>query len=352
MADADGVPMSQMAREIFEQPEALERTLHQLAAQRTALGRLHATTRRVVLFARGSSDNAATYARYLCEIVAGIPATMGAPSVGTLYHSRLDLSGTLAIVVSQSGRTDELVEVVAWARRCGARTLAVTNDVDSPLAAAADIVVGTHAGPELAVPATKTYTTQLLALAVVVESLAAARRPFGDAMEAVPEQAEVMLAASTAAQAVAERIVGAEHVSVVGRGFSLATAAELALKIQETCGLATAGMSSADLQHGPVAVVGPHDPLLVLAGPDGPTLPGLTAVAGHGRQRGALTIGFGGDAVFRKICDASLDGPDLPEPLAPLVAVIPAQLLTEALARARGHDPDAPSGLSKVTQTA
>jgi len=344
--------MSQMAREIDEQPAALERTLHELAPQRRTLNRLRDATRRVVFFARGSSDNAATYARYLCEIVAGIPATMGAPSVGTLYDSRLDLSGTLAVVVSQSGRTDELVEVTGWARRCGARTLAVTNDADSPLAAAADIVVGTHAGPELAVPATKTYTTQLLALAVVVESLAATRHVFGDALEAVPEQAEVMLATAAAAQAVAQRLAAAEHVSVVGRGFSVATAAELALKIEETCGLATAGMSSADLQHGPVAVVGPHDPLVVLAGPDGPTLPGLTAVAGHGRHRGALTIGFGGDAVFRNICDAALPGPDLPEPLAPVVAVIPAQLLTEALARVRGHDPDTPSGLTKVTQTA
>src|SRR4051794_21082328 len=178
VADTGDVPMSQMAREIFEQPEALERTLHQLAPQRRTLGRLRTTTRRVVFFARGSSDNAATYARYLCEIVAGIPAAVGAPSVGTLYDSRLDLSGTLAVIVSQSGRTDELVEVAEWTRRCGARTLAVTNDADSPLAAAVDIVVGTHAGPELAVPATKTYTTQLLALAVVVESLAATRRVF------------------------------------------------------------------------------------------------------------------------------------------------------------------------------
>src|SRR5947209_8815678 len=110
VVDAGSLPMSQMAREIDEQPAALERTLHELAPQRRTLNRLRDATRRVVFFARGSSDNAATYARYLCEIVAGIPATMGAPSVGTLYDSRLDLSGTLAVVVSQSGRTDELVE--------------------------------------------------------------------------------------------------------------------------------------------------------------------------------------------------------------------------------------------------
>src|SRR4051812_12966180 len=213
---ADVTPPTLMAREIFEQPETLERTLFELATLRPALRRLQATTERVVLFARGSSDNAATYGRYLCETVAGLPASMGAPSTATLYNARLDLRRTLAIVVSQSGRTEELVEVAAWARACGARTLAVTNDGDSALAATADVVVLTHVGPELAVPATKTYTAQLLALAVVVESLARAQRPFGDALHAVPEQAGTMLATAAAAGGLAPGLAEA-HLATQGR---------------------------------------------------------------------------------------------------------------------------------------
>src|SRR5436305_1688871 len=152
MPDHERTALStQMAREIFEQPDTLERTLFELVALRPALRRFQASTNRVLLFARGSSDNAATYGRYLCEVVAGLPAAMGAPSTATIYDVRLNLRGTLVIVVSQSGRTEELVEVSAWARACGAHTIVVTNEADSPLAATADLVVLTHAGPELAV---------------------------------------------------------------------------------------------------------------------------------------------------------------------------------------------------------
>src|SRR4051794_2372763 len=162
---------SRMREEIFEQPDALARTLDGLAEVRQRLRRLRNDVDRVVFFARGSSDNAAIYGRYVCEVTVGIPAALGAPSVATVYHRALDLRRTLVVTISQSGHTEEMVDVADWARRCGATTLAVTNTAGSPLADAVDLPVVTDAGVEHAVPATKTFTAAMLAIAGVAEGL-------------------------------------------------------------------------------------------------------------------------------------------------------------------------------------
>ena len=341
---------SWMHDEIFEQPETLARTLERLADVRQRLRRLRGDVDRVLFFARGSSDNVAIYGRYLCEVTAGLPAALGAPSVATVYGRSLDLRRTLVVTISQSGRTEEMVDVADWARRCGATTLAVTNTAGSPLAEIVDLPVVTDAGVERAVPATKTFTAALLAIAGVAEALSGGR-PFGDALQAIPEQTSEVLSRAGDAERLVPMLASVGSLTVVGRGFTLATAVEIALKVEEACGMPATGMSSADLQHGPLGAVHDGTAVLVASAGAGPTLAGLTALVSRVRESGARTVGIGGDAGFRAACEAAVEGADLPEAIAPIVEVIPGQLVTESLARVLGRDPDAPHGLTKVTQT-
>jgi glutamine---fructose-6-phosphate transaminase (isomerizing) len=340
-----------MAREIGEQPEAVARTLQALRPLRGELRRLAAGTGLVSFIARGSSDNAATYGRYLCEVHARRPASLAAPSVATHYRAEVDLRGTLAVALSQSGETEEIVATMRWAAERGARTVAVSNEPGSTLVAAADLALVTQAGPELAVPATKTYTTQLAALAELVAALGPDDSAFDAALAKSPAAIEALLASAPAAAALGGDLAAIASLVVSGRGFTYSTALELALKVKETCSLPAIGMSHADLEHGPIAVVGHDTPVLLVAPGDGPVLPGITALARQVAARGSRAFGIGGDGAFAAACEATLPGPDLPEPLAPLALIVPGQLLVEALARRLGLDPDRPRGLTKVTQT-
>ena len=340
-----------MASEIAEQPGAVARTLEALRPLRPELRRLAAGTRLVTFIARGSSDNAATYGRYLCEIHAGRPASLAAPSVATHYRAAVDLDGVLAVALSQSGETEEIVETLRWARDHGARTVAVTNGAASALAAVADLVLTTQAGPELAVPATKTYTAELAALTELAAALVPDDPAFDAAQERVPAAVEAMLSTAAAADVLAGELTAISSLVVSGRGFTYSTALELALKVKETCLLPAIGMSHADLEHGPIAVLGDDTPALLVAPGSSPVLPGITALAGTAAARGSRAYGIGGDRAFAAACTAVLPGPDLPEALAPLALVVPGQLLVEALARRLGLDPDHPRGLTKVTQT-
>ena len=318
-----------------------------LSAELTAL----ASDRRHVLFiARGSSDNAAVYGRTLVEVHAGKLATLATPSVATAYRSRLDLDGVLAVAISQSGATEEIVETLDWARSCGAATVAITNVAGSPLALTADLAMVTQAGAELAVPATKTYTTALAALAVLGHALAP-DPVFLDALQRTPEAATVALDSASAAAELAALIGPVTGMVVTGRGFTQSTALELALKLKETCYLHAIGLSYADLLHGPIAVLDEKTPALLVAPSDGPILPGMVALAERVREIGARPFAIGGDAALADLCVASIAGPLLPEALAPIVLAIPGQLVVEALARQLGLDPDSPRTLTKVTQT-
>jgi len=345
---------TRMRAEIGEQPAALRRTLDALLPRVPELAALAARTRQVLFIARGSSDNAALYGRYLCEARAGRLATPGSPSIATIYRQRLDLTGVLAVALSQSGRTEEIVETLGWARDCGAETVAVTNEAGSPLAEVAGTALVTAAGPELALPATKTYTAQLAALAVLGLALGPGGPPaqeFRDALGRAPDAAEALLAVEPAAEQLAAELVGIRGLVVSGRGYASSTALELALKFKEACYLNATGLSYADLLHGPIAAVGPDTPALLVAADTGPVLPGVVGLAGRVRSGGARAYGIGGGAELAAACDRALPGPDLPEEVAPLALVVPGQLVVEMLARRLGVDPDAPRGLRKVTQT-
>ncbi|QDP98435.1 SIS domain-containing protein [Microlunatus elymi] len=344
-----------MSAEIGEQPAALEATLAGLLPMRPRIAQLAGGRKRVLLVARGSSDNAAIYGRYLAELHAGISASLAAPSVATLYDARVDLSDTLAICVSQSGSTTEIVETLEWTRRCGAITIAITNVEDSPLASAADLALITRAGIERAVPATKSYTTQVAALAVAMDALATSAGKKGlldKEFSQIGDHARAMLATpAETLDAMAGALAEVDEVLTSGRGIAFGTTLETALKLEETCLRPVRGLSYADLKHGPIAIVD-HELLTVLvAGPSGPTVPGLTELAGTVREKHSMVLGIGGDEEFRSACDLAVPGPDASEILAPLTLIIPAQLIVERLAHKLGLNPDVPRGLRKVTQT-
>jgi glucosamine--fructose-6-phosphate aminotransferase (isomerizing) len=339
---------TRMASEIAEQPEAARRTLDHLRPEQDRLREAFAGRRRVLLVARGSSDNAATYGRYLLEVAAGVPAALAAPSVATHYGARLDLSDSLVVSVSQSGATAEIVETQEWARACGAATVAVTNVTGSPLADSADVALVTQAGPELAVPATKTYLTQLVALAVLADALGA-RPSVADDLDRVPDVVAGLL--GTDVSAAAEALAGADRVVVSGRGLLLGTALETALKMEETCLRPVRGYSYADLRHGPISVVGEGLLAVLVAPATGPLAEPMADLVRDLRDRGARALGLGGTADFAGICDLHLPGPDLLETVEPLASIVPAQLMIEQMARRLGLDPDNPRGLAKVTRT-
>src|SRR6266566_4659584 len=238
--------MTYMRTEIMEQPAALRATIDALLPRAAEAGQLAEGTRQVLFIGRGTSDNAAVYGSYLIQAYAGRLATLASPSIATTYRSRVDLSGVLAVALSQSGRTDEIVETLTWAGDCGARTLAITNGADSPVAAAAELAFVTEAGAERAVPATKTFTTQLAEL---------------DVEPVVAELADV------------------QGVVVSGRGLAYSAALEIALKLKEACYLHAMGLSYADLLHGPIAVVDARTPAIVVAADAGPTLDGTVDLA-------------------------------------------------------------------------
>jgi len=340
-----------MAQEIAEQPDALARTLAALVPRAAEVHALAAGTDRVLLVARGSSDHAALYAHYLLGLRAGLLTTSGSPSFATAYEADLDLQGTLAIAISQSGATQEIVGTLAWAKASGARTLAITNVAGSPLFHTADLTLVTEAGNERALPATKSHTAQLTAMAFVGAVLGREPRDL-DALQAVPEAVAVVLATGTASvDEVAGLLVPTRSVVVTGRGYASATAREIALKLQETCELPAVGLSWADLLHGPLALLDERTPALLIAPPSGPVLAGTVAVARRLAERGAPVFGIGGDGTFAAACTQVLPASDLPEHLAPITSVVPGQLLAESLARQLGLDPDHPRGLRKVTQT-
>lgn len=350
-AATPGPSASMMAREIAEQPAAVERTLDALLPLRPDLRKLTDQRRHVLLVARGSSDNAAVYGRYLLETHSKVPAALAAPSVATHYRSTYDLSDTVVVALSQSGGTEEIVATQRWAHNCGAVTVAITNEPESPLAAEADVALVTRAGSELAVPATKSYTTQLAALAVLATALAPDPDSLDGELRRVPEQLTALHERQSQVQQAADRLAADAPTLVIGRGLMLGTALEVALKLEETCLRPVRGLSYADLRHGPIAVVRAGVTAVLVSAADGPLLPGLIALAADLRHRGATVIGFGGDDAFRDACDIGVPGPQLLEPVAPLGLVLPAQLAVEMVARSLGLDPDAPPGLAKVTQT-
>ena len=342
---------SQMATEIAAQPDTIAATLDALLPQRPALRRLAEGRPHLLLIARGTSDNAAVYGRYLLEVHSGRGAALAAPSLATHYAVQRDLSDTTVVSLSQSGSTEEIVQAQAWAAACGAHTVAVTNVAGSPLALEADLALVLRAGEEFAVPATKSYTAQLAAMAVIADALGPPNRSLESTLHRVPAEVARLLADRGGVDDAIALLASTEHTLVSGRGLAFGTALEVALKLEETCLEPVRGLSYADLRHGPIAVVDAATATILVSAADGPMASGMTELARDVTTLGARTIGIGGDSRFAATCEVPVAGPDLPETVAPLGLVVPAQVIVEGLARSRGLDPDAPRGLSKVTQT-
>ncbi len=342
---------TQMAREMAEEPAAVRRTLAALLPLREQLRTLAEGRRRVLFAARGSSDNAAIYGRYLLEVNAGVSGGLLSPSIATHYRSKLDLTDSLVVSVSQSGATEEIVATQQWARDCGAATVAVTNVVGSPLSAEAHLALTTDAGPELAVPATKSHLTQLVAMAVIGTTLGEDPHAWDGDLERVAEEVQRLLDHRTGVDAAVAALRDADYAVVSGRGLMMGTALETALKLEETCLRPVRGYSYADLRHGPIAVVTEGVTAVLIAAPDGPLLTPMVELAGDLAGRGATTVGIGGDDAFAGTVAVHVPGPDLPEAVAPLGTIVTAQLIVEALARELGLDPDNPRGLAKITST-
>jgi glucosamine--fructose-6-phosphate aminotransferase (isomerizing) len=326
-----------MAAEVAEQPAALARLLGEgsaaFAEVRAAIERY--APRFVLLAARGTSDHAALYAKYLAEIRLALPAGLASASTMTVYGARPSMRDVLFVAVSQSGGSPDLVESTEVARAGGALTVAVTNNPDSPLAAVAEWHVDIRAGAERAVAATKTYTSEMLALHQLLVGTDAA---------AVPEACERTLAFADRAFAAASAYVRVDRLVTVGRGYSYATAREGALKLMETSYLAAQAFSGADLLHGPLAMVGPDVPVLAVTTP-GRGAAALEPVLDRLAERHASVLRIGPAEGLPVV----LDGVD--EALAPIVEILPLQQLAWRLALERGGDPDQPRGLSKVTET-
>jgi len=335
-----------MRAEIAEQPAVVARLMEDQAPFRDAAREARAAGARFVLYAaRGTSDNAAVYGKYLATILAGLPAGLAVPSAATAYRARIDFRDCLVIGISQSGQTPDVAEYLGAARAGGAYTLAVTNDAGSPLAAAAHRVLATGAGEERAVAATKTYTAQLAVLAAFWAAWVGDRELRAALAAEVPAAVEAALATEDAVRAVAARLI------VAGRGFNYATALETALKVEETCYLAAMAFSAADLLHGPIAMVEPQYPVLLFA-PDGATRDGVLRLEGELRRRGAETFVVADAGTTAEGAAGVVTLPRrLPEAVSALAAVVPGQLLALHLSLARGLDPDRPRGLSKVTRT-
>jgi glucosamine--fructose-6-phosphate aminotransferase (isomerizing) len=334
-----------MSAEMAEQPERLRELIARTdEITATARGVAPRPLHGITLVARGSSDHAAVYGRYLLEQATGKAVSLAAPSLHTLYGVRPDYEGQLAIAISQSGRTPEIVTTLQRLCQAGARGLAITNDGSSEIARAARGVLALGVGDERAVPATKTVTAQLVAFAQIAQALG--DTPFSrEQLESVPDWIQQVLDDPKPAQTAAEALIDASHLIVVARGFLYGAALETALKIKETCSILADGYSSADLRHGPIAAVTEGFPVIAISVP-GPAAEDVLDLVAELRARDAKPLLISPDE------DADIPLPaGMPETLSPIVAVVRGQQVARALALALELDPDSPPGLSKVTVT-
>jgi len=345
--------MSRMLDEIRQQPEALARTL---AGGLRGIERLKRTLasrrpRLIVLVARGTSDNAALFGRYLLEITTGIPVSLAAPSITTLYQARLDYRDALIVALSQSGESTDTNLVLERARHRGALTLGITNERTSALADLAEHVLLVRAGKERSVAATKTYTGQMLALYLLAHALGGRIR-IGD-LERLPEAVDSALGLGPEIEALSASYRFLRHAVVVGRGLNYANAFEFALKLMETCYVVAERFSSADFLHGPIALVEPRFPVFAFA-PSGVTARSIAETLARLRALRAEIVAIT-DAGNPQAAANATHLIRLPrriqEVITPIPYIVPAQLFTAYLAARMGHNPDQPRTLSKVTLT-
>jgi glutamine---fructose-6-phosphate transaminase (isomerizing) len=343
---------SAMAREIRETPARIAALLTEGRAEISdaAAAISAAAPRWATIAGRGTSDHAATFGRHLLETHVGMPTGLAAPSETSAHHAPLDWHGGLLVAVSRSGQSPDVVAVTEAARAGGAVTVAITNAPASPVAVAAEFVIDCRSGPEHSVAAKRTYVAELVVLAALVERLrpdaevAAGLQGLPDTLARSIERAERWLAST----AIVDEFGAADRALVVSRGYNLATALEIARKLKETCGLSADGYTTADLQHGPVALAASDVPSLAIRPPGdmGARVDDVVArLATSGRAPWSIDAGA---ATEGRLLGLAMD---LPDTLSPAAFVLPGQLLAEAVARRRGLDPDAPRGLTKITLT-
>jgi glucosamine--fructose-6-phosphate aminotransferase (isomerizing) len=341
-----------LRQEIDDQPAVVERLIRETGPRIAKIARALRDREidTVVIAARGTSDHAAIYAQYVFGVRHRLPVVLAAPSILSLYGVEPRFRRSLVIGISQSGASPDVAGIVAAARRQGAPTIAITNDADSPLAQSAEFVVDLHAGDERAVAATKTYTAELAAIALLSAGLGSRTGP-DDAIGDIPSAMARALAQETSAQAAARDLAGMQSCTVLGRGFEYATAREWALKLKELAYVLADPYSAADFQHGPIALVEPRSAVLIVA-PSGRGAADIAALAPRLASYGADLLVVSDRPEIRALGRHSLALPEgLPEWLMPIVSIVPAQLFALHLAIARGLDPERPRHLTKVTAT-
>ncbi|MCY7345977.1 MAG: SIS domain-containing protein [Pyrinomonadaceae bacterium] len=341
--------MSLMLAEIAEQPAVLEKTIHAESGKLKKIGKVlrEKDIDLIVLVARGSSDNAAFFGRYLLEITTGIPVSLSAPSVYTLYKSKLRLNRALVIGVSQSGEGADINQVLESAKKSGAFTLGITNCADSTMAKIADETLLIHAGRENSVAATKTYTGQMLHFYLLASILADTKLEY----EKIPEFTDQALNLKSQVEEIVQRYVFMENCVVVGRGLNYGNSYELALKLMETCYVVAERFSSADFFHGPLAIIERRFPVVMIA-PHGVTRQSNIDLLKRLKELHADSFSITNDEEIARLSSRSLLMPtEIDEFLSPIPFIVPAQLFAALLAEAKGLDADAPRSLSKITTT-
>jgi len=345
--------MSRMIEEIRQQPAALAHTLRAGIPSARRFHRLLEGRRPqlVVLAARGTSDNAALFGRYLLEIAAGIPVSLAAPSIATLYRAKVDYSRALVVAISQSGESTDTNMLLEWARARGAMTLGITNERSSTLARLAEHVWLVRAGKERSVAATKTYTGQMLLLYLLAYALGGRIRLVD--LERLPAMVDDALGLESEVAELAARYRFMNRAVVVGRGLNYSNAFEFALKLMETCYVVAERFSSADFLHGPIALAEPNFPVFAFA-PAGVTWNSIGQTIDKLTQMRAEVLAITDPANREAAARATrvIRLPHrIPEALTPIPYIVPAQIFAACLAVEKGLDPDRPRTLSKVTRT-
>jgi glucosamine--fructose-6-phosphate aminotransferase (isomerizing) len=346
------VEQSHLFNEIHEQPQVLGRLLEREdePIQRLASAIRERAIAYVVIAARGTSDNAGRYAQYLLGAMNGLVVGLATPSLFTIYGRPPRFGNALVLGISQSGKSPDIVAVVAEARRQGALTAAITNVADSDLAQEADHTINLHAGVERSIAASKTYTSELAAIALLSAHL---KHDEGmlEVLRQVPQVVEATLSMNNEVARISQRYRYMRDCVVVGRGYNYATAFELALKLKELTYTSAEPYSSADFLHGPLALIEHGFPAIVIA-PSGVTLPEMLGFMRSLKEREAEIVGISDSQDALQLADVPLALPQpVPEWLSPIPAIVPGQLLAMYLAHVRNYDPDHPRGLRKITET-
>jgi glutamine---fructose-6-phosphate transaminase (isomerizing) len=340
-----------MLKEIAQQPSVLEKTIRAESKKLNKIGNFlqNREIDLIVLAARGSSDNAALFGRYLLEMTCGIPVSLAAPSVYTLYRAKPDLKRALVVGISQSGEGSDINRVLEDAGKSGAFTLGITNNSRSAITNIADETLLIQTGKEKSVAATKTYTGQMLHFYLLANALLSASKRIE--LEKIPDYAAQALTLESEVKEIAERYTFMENCVVVGRGLNYGNSFELALKLMETCYVVAERFSSADFFHGPLAIVERRFPALLFA-PRGVTKKSSVDLLKRLKELNADSFSITNDEQIARLSSRSLRMPaEIDELLSPIPFIVPAQLFAAHLSAAKGLDPDRPRSLSKVTKT-